>query len=114
VSRRAAAAVAAAQLALVLAVGAGACGGRGEPRAPSRIAATDAIVRIRAEVEDASLWIDGRFIGAVGSLRGGVALHPGPHRLELRHEAYFVHYQELDLTPGQRLTLDVELAPLLP
>ena len=99
--------------ALAAGLGLGACGGS-TPRPTSRIEATDAIVRVRSEIADAGLWVDGRFIGAVGSLPGGVALDPGPHRLEIRHEAYFVHYQELDLTPGQRLTLDVELAPLLP
>ncbi|HVV83122.1 MAG TPA: hypothetical protein VHE35_08575 [Kofleriaceae bacterium] len=84
-------------------------------RSPAtRISARDAIVRVKTAVPDAGLWIDGKFIGAVGELHGGVALAPGAHRLELRHEAYFVHYQELDLTAGQRLTLDIDLAPLLP
>lgn len=90
-----------------------ACGG-GAPRGPSKVTAADAVVRIKTAVADASLWIDGSFIGPVGELRGGVALDPGRHRLELRHEAYFVHYQELDLAPGQHLTLEIELAPLLP
>lgn len=103
----------AAAVALAVALASSACG-HAAPRAPSRIAATDAIVRVQASVPDAGLWIDGRFIGAVDSLRGGVALDPGPHRLELRHEAYFVHYQELDLAPGQRLTLAIELSPVLP
>ncbi len=86
----------------------------GAPRAPAKVSTVDAVVRIKTAVVDASLWIDGAFIGAVGDLRGGVALDPGHHRLELRHEAYFVHYQDLDLAPGQHLTLDIELAPLLP
>ena len=73
------------------------CGGS-QPRPPSRLAPTDAVVKIKAAVADAGLWIDGRFIGSLGELRGGVALDPGAHRLELRHEAYFVHYQELELT----------------
>lgn len=98
---------------LVLALLAPACHGGAPAKAP-RIAATDAIVRIQSNVVDASLWIDGRFIGAVDGLRGGVALDPGSHRVEVRHEAYFVHYQDLELTPGQRLTLEIELAPLLP
>jgi hypothetical protein len=102
-------------LALMIA-SAGALAACGHPPTPSssRIAASDAIVRIRSAVADAGLWIDGRFIGAVGDLRGGVALEPGTHRLELRHEAYFVDYEELSLTPGQRLTLTIELSPILP
>lgn len=90
-----------------------ACRG-GDVHEPSRIPASDAIVKIKTAVADASLWIDGKFVGTVGALRGGVALEPGAHRVEVRHEAYFVHYQELDLAPGQRLTLDLDLAPLLP
>ena len=101
--------------ALVALVLGGAPAGCTHPAPPaSRIAATDAIIRVRADVADAGLWLDGRFIGAVGALRGGVAVHPGAHRLELRHEAYFVHYQELDLAPGQRLSLSISLAPILP
>ena len=100
-------------LGLAVALLAPACAGS-PARRPARVSSTDAIVKVVAAVADASLWLDGRFIGAVGELRGGVAIDPGPHRLELRHEAYFVHYQELDLAPGQRLTLTIELAPLLP
>lgn len=98
---------------LGLGLGLVACGGAA-PRGPTTVAAADAVVRIKTDVVDAGLWIDGAFIGAVADLRGGVALDPGHHRLELRHEAYFVDYRELDLAAGQRLTLAIELAPLLP
>ena len=102
-------------VALVLASAAAgpACGGSGHATTP-RVSASDAIVRFHVAVADAGLWVDDRFIGAVGSLRGGVAVAPGPHRFELRHEAYFVEYRELTLAAGQRLTVEVELAPLLP
>ncbi len=102
-------------LALALAVALAlvpACRG-GAPVEP-RIAATDAIVRVKTATTDAVVWIDGRMIGSVDRLRGGIALDPGAHRLELRHGQHFVHYQELDLAPSQRLTLEIELAPLLP
>lgn len=101
------------RLGVAVALALAACRG-GEPRTPSRLSASAAIVKITSAVPDAGLWIDGRFIGSIGALRAGVALDPGPHRVELRHEAYFVAYQELELTPGQRLTVDLELAPLLP
>lgn len=90
-----------------------ACRG-GDARAPTRIPAAHAIVKFTTAVADAGLWIDGTFVGTVGALRGGVVLDPGAHRVEVRDEAYFVHYQELDLAPGQRLTLAIDLAPLLP
>jgi hypothetical protein len=92
---------------------AGACAGT-PARDPSRRDADDAVVKIETEIEDASLWVDGRFIGPIGGLRGGIAVEPGRHRLELRHDAYWSHYEELDLAPRQQVSLVVELAPLLP
>ncbi len=74
----------------------------------------DAVVKVRTPVADAALWFDGRFVGPAGGLRGGIAVEPGKHRLELRHDDYFSHYQDLELAPRQRLTLDIELAPVLP
>jgi len=89
-----------------------ACGGT--MRDPSRPDADDAVVRVRTTVPDASLWVDGRFIGPIGGLRGGFALEPGKHRVELRHDDYWSHYEELDLAPRQRVLLDIEMAPVLP
>ncbi|HUQ05435.1 MAG TPA: hypothetical protein VM261_23195 [Kofleriaceae bacterium] len=95
-----------------MAVNAIACAGTA--RDPSKPDADDAVVRVRTAVKDASLWVDGRFIGPIGGLRGGVALEPGKHRFELRHDEYFSHYEELDLAPRQEVQLDVEMAPILP
>lgn len=81
---------------------------------PTRVDADDAIVFVTAPVADAALWVDGIFVGPVGDLRRGFAIEPGKHRLELHHDAYFSHYQELDLAPAQRLRLTIELAPVLP
>ena len=101
--------------ALALAViAASAIGCGGNLRDPSRPDADDAVVRVRTAVKDASLWVDGRFIGPIGGLAGGVALEPGKHRFELRHDEYWSHYEELDLAPKQQVQLDVELAPILP
>lgn len=90
-----------------------ACGARNAPD-PSKPDDDDAIVKIQTDVRDASLWVDGRFIGPIGRLRGGIAVEPGKHRLELRHDAYWSHYEELDLSPRQQVSLVVELAPVLP
>ena len=90
-----------------------ACGGN-RALDPSRIDADDAIVKIETPVTDAALWIDGRFIGPIGTMRGGFAIEPGRHRIELRHDSYWSHYQDLELAPAQRLSLVVELAPVLP
>ena len=99
--------------ALVVALALAGCGGT-TGRVRGGADGDDAVVQIRASVADAALWFDGRFIGPIGGLRGGIAVEPGKHRLELRHDDYFSHYQELDLAPRQRLTVDVELAPVLP
>ena len=63
---------------------------------------------------DAAVWIDGVYVGAIADVARGLALEPGHHRLELHHDAYFSHYQALDLAPAQRLRLPIELAPILP
>jgi hypothetical protein len=86
-----------------------ACGGprRGPPVTPARLA-------IRCPVVDASLWLDDRYRGDLGELRGGIALAPGTHRLEIRHDDYHSHYDEVTLRPGQHLVLRVELAERLP
>lgn len=97
---------------LVAAAMSTACGGKLQD--PSRPDADDAVVRVRTTVKDASLWVDGRFIGPIGGLKGGVALEPGKHRFELRHDEYWSHYEELDLAPRQTVQLDIELAPVLP
>jgi hypothetical protein len=99
-------------LALALALGA-ACAGS-NVRDPSKPDDDDAIVKIQTAVKDASLWVDGRFIGPIGGLRGGIAVEPGKHRLELRHDSYWSHYEELDLAPRQQVSLQIELAPVLP
>lgn len=95
------------RLALILALAA--CGARGAPATDD-----DAVVLVRSSVPDAALWVDGRYVGPVGSLRGGVAVEPGVHRIEIRHDAHFSHYAELELAPRERRTLEVELAPILP
>jgi hypothetical protein len=74
----------------------------------------DAVVIFHTDVPDAALWVDGRYIGPIGSLKGGVAVPPGVHRFELRDDNHFSHYEELTLAPRDRKVLDVHLAPVLP
>ena len=74
----------------------------------------DAVVVIRTEAPEAVLWLDGRYIGPIASLKGGVAVAPGAHRIEVRDDSHFSRYLELDLAPHERKVLDVELAPVLP
>jgi hypothetical protein len=87
-----------------------ACPGRGGTPASD----SDAVVVIRTEAPDAVLWVDGRYIGPIASLKGGVAIAPGAHRIEVRDDAHFSRYLELDLAPHERKVIDVQLAPVLP
>jgi hypothetical protein len=80
----------------------------------SRVSADDAIFYVKSNVPDAGLFVDGRFVGPVGGLKGGVAVVPGKHRLEVRHDDYFARYVELDLKRAERKRLDIDLAPVLP
>lgn len=99
------------RLAVVAALGLAACGGR---QSTSRVSPDDAIITFAANVRDANLFVDGKFIGPVGVLKGGIAIEPGKHRLELRHEDYFSAYIELDAKRAEKKKLEITLAPILP
>ncbi|HUJ63819.1 MAG TPA: PEGA domain-containing protein [Kofleriaceae bacterium] len=88
-----------------------ACGPR---PAPNAIAPDDAVVYVRSNVGDAQVYVDGRFVGPINVLRGGIAVDPGKHRLELRRDDYFSRYVELDLGRAERKKLQLPMAPVLP
>lgn len=74
----------------------------------------DAIVQLRSNVRDAQVYVDGRFIAPLGAVGAGIAVEPGFHRIELRHDDYFSGYLELELARAERRRVRVELAPVLP
>ena len=74
----------------------------------------DAILSIRSNVRDAQVYVDGRFIVPLDAAGGGIAVSPGTHRFELRHEDYFSSYLELTLAKAERKKVSMELAPILP
>jgi hypothetical protein len=78
------------------------------------VSRNNAVVRIECNVTDAELWVDDRFIANIDNLRGGIALAAGEHRLELRHDRYHTHYQELTVAARERRTLTIEMAENLP
>lgn len=102
-----------ARSALVLAVGLGlaACGGT---QKTGGVDGDDAIVKLASNVADAQVYVDGHFVGPLGALRGGVAVEPGTHRFELRHEDYFSSYLELTLARAERKKVALDMAPVLP
>ena len=96
---------------LAIALVVAACGPK---PAPNGVTPNDAIVYVKSNVSDAQVFVDGRFIGPVGILRGGIAVDPGRHRLELRHDDFFSRYVELDLHRSEKRRLELEMAPVLP
>ena len=74
----------------------------------------DAILRITSNVRDAQVYVDGRFVTPLDAAGGGIAVAPGIHRFELRHEDYFSSYLELTLAKAERRKVSMELAPILP
>lgn len=90
-----------------------ACGG-GQRPLPGATKPDDAILLLQCEVGEATVWVDGREIRQVRDLAGGMALSPGPHRIEVRHDDFHEVYLELTLRARERKELVVELAPVLP
>jgi len=88
----------------------------GCPRPASRngVTESDAIVYLKSNVRDAEVFVDGRDVGPLGTLRGGIAVLPGTHRVELRHEDYFSSYLELTLGRAERKRVAMEMSPILP
>ncbi|MDQ3339493.1 MAG: PEGA domain-containing protein [Myxococcota bacterium] len=74
----------------------------------------DAILSIKSNVRDAQVYVDGRFVTPLDAAGGGIAVTPGTHRFELRHEDYFSSYLELTLVKAERKKVSMELAPILP
>lgn len=97
---------------VVLALALAACGGT--QKSSGRVEADDAIVKVQSNVRDAQVFVDGRYIAELHRLGGGVAIEPGAHRLELRHDEYFSSYLEVTVARAERKTVRLEMAPILP
>ncbi len=59
----------------------------------------DGVVKITCNVPSAEVWVDERYVAEVSSLIDGIAVSPGNHRLEIRHDDYHTFYTEIDVTP---------------
>ena len=88
--------------------------GCGPKVGPGGVSASDAIVQIKSNVRDAQVYVDGRFVAPLNAVGGGVAIDPGHHRIELRHDDYFSSYLELTLARAERKQVAMDLAPILP
>ena len=89
-----------------------ACGGSQTPR--DREQSDDAIIKLDCPVEQAEVYVNDRQLGQCGDLPGGIALSPGVHRIEIRHDDYHTAYYEVTVARTERKTVRVDLAPALP
>ncbi len=93
---------------------------RAVPQAPARPDPPEALdarqppARLKLQVApaDASVYLDGRFLGIAGKLgeqRSGIPIDPGEHRLEIVRPGYDSRSLSFDAEVGGEVRLDVEL-----
>jgi hypothetical protein len=82
--------------------------------AANRATSSAAIIYITSNVGDAQLYVDGRFIAPLDALGSGIAVAPGAHRIELRHDDYFSSYREVQVARAARQKLAIEMAAMFP
>ncbi|MDX1630337.1 MAG: PEGA domain-containing protein [Thermoanaerobaculia bacterium] len=68
----------------------------------------DASIRLRVAPGDASVYLDGSFLGLAREI-GELSLEPGDHRLEVVRPGYEAHTEELEFEPGEVMELEIEL-----
>jgi hypothetical protein len=69
-------------------------------------------LRLDVEPEDASVYLDGRFVGTgteLGLMRGGLPVTPGEHRLAVVRPGRKAEEHEFRVDPGEEVALEVEL-----
>jgi hypothetical protein len=69
-------------------------------------------VRLEIEPEDASVYLDGKFVGTgadLARLRAGLVLDPGKHRLAVVRPGHRSQEMDFDVEAGEELDLEVEL-----
>lgn len=75
---------------------------------------SDDIGRLRLDIlpSDASVYVDGRFIGTgadLQRLRQGLRLEPGEHRISVVRPGHKAEEREFTVGPGQSVELEIEL-----
>lgn len=66
------------------------------------------------EPADASVYLDGRFLGTaeeLGDLRSGLMVNPGAHELTVMHPSFESEEVDLEVAAGEDLELEVHLRP---
>ena len=80
------------------------------PGAPPPISVPTGGLSVRGQPADAMLFIDDRYVGTVGGLKGRpLPLPEGVHRIEVRRDGYFAHFAEVTVARGVQQRLEVTL-----
>jgi hypothetical protein len=69
-------------------------------------------LRLDVEPEDASVYLDGRFVGTgteLGMMRGGLPVSPGEHRLAVVRPGRKAEERNFQVEPGEEVELEVDL-----
>jgi hypothetical protein len=80
--------------------------------APGRDASDEARVHFSITPNDASVYLDGHFLGTASELEGlsaGLVVTPGSHHLEVVRPGFAAHETSFDSSPGEDVQLAVEL-----
>ena len=70
---------------------------------------TKGLVHFKVEPADASLYLDGRFIGTVQDLAAGIRIEAGDHRLAIVRPGHKTYENTLTVVGGSSLDVEVEL-----
>ncbi|HKY31079.1 MAG TPA: PEGA domain-containing protein [Candidatus Polarisedimenticolia bacterium] len=69
-------------------------------------------LRLRVMPPDASVYIDGEFVGTASTLsrlHGSLRMDGGRHRVEISRPGYRTARRDVEIVPGERATVEVEL-----
>ena len=83
-------------------------------RTPRDARAEPGLLHVSVEPGDASVYLDGRFLGTgsdLGRLHAGLLVDAGSHQLEVVHPAYETQTKTFDLDEGGELEVRIALEP---
>jgi hypothetical protein len=87
------------------------------PRAYAPYGGYDGALRLKVRPRDASVFVDGYFVGRVDEFDGvfqRLHIDPGPHRIEVREDGYEPLAFEVRILPGRTVTYEGELRTVEP
>lgn len=67
---------------------------------------------LEIEPEDATVYLDGRFLGSGGEIADvgqGLMLNPGTHQLSVLHPRHGAEEREIEIEPGEEIRLVIEM-----